>query len=261
MEQEHKGGARTCKHESLVKKAFKKVSERQTKSAESAAGMDPEQMSLGPRLPATCLVKQVGGHLESREAHGRGGRELTALKSAQHAVPCDGAKGPTVRRGASPPRWMLAGDAAHVQEPASTQSDFSSLDMSVDVGQQGRMDAAETSMCASECMMAETGASSTCSDAHASVALAQDAHDVLLGKLCNLRVADFPVDSNGLAMWPRADLPLGRRRSCKHSNKPAKRTCPESDSDSDSGDEELNEEGGFFWCVKQQRRIKKSRTS
>ena len=190
-------------------------------------------------------------------------RELTTLKSAQHAVPRDGAKGPlvpTVRRSATPPRWMFAGDAAHIQETASTQSDFSSLDMSVDVGRQGRMNAAETSMCASECMMAEAGASSTCDDAHASVAQAQDAHNVLLGKLCKLRVADFPVDSHGLAMWPRADLPLGCRRSCKHSSMPAKRTCPESDSDSDSGDGELNEEGEFFWCVEQQRQKKRSRS-
>ena len=131
-------------------------------------------------------------------------------------------------------------------QSASMQSDFSSLDMSIDLRQQSRMDAAETSMGAK---------ASTCGDAHATMALAQDANDILLGKSCKLRVADFPVDSNGLAMWPRAGVPLACR--AEPSCKPAKRACPESDSDSWS--DELNDEEDFVRC-EQQRKNKKSRT-
>jgi hypothetical protein len=119
--------------------------------------------------------------------------------------------------------------------------------MSMDIRRHGCTYEAETGMHASE-SMAEADAS-TCSDAHASadaaMEMAQDANDIVSSQFCTLRVADFPVDSNGLAMWPRADLPIAHR--ARRFSKPAKRVCPDSEesgSDCDH-DEEVNKEGEF----------------
>ena len=138
------------------------------------------------------------------------------------------------------------------------QSDFVSLDMSIGLRHHSSTEATESSMRTSK-STAEAGPS-TCSDDHPTMELAHDANDVLSvqlsGGLCKLRVADFPVDSNGLAMWPRDGfLPAARRAIPSY--KPAKRARTESESDSDSFDEEPKLEWEFLSL--EHRRSKKSK--
>ena len=137
-------------------------------------------------------------------------------------------------------------DAAHDfhrRAGPETQADFSALDLSSTrtayVGGRGtiRGDPAGTS-----------------AQGHETMALAQNASDALSGAFCKLHVGDFPVDKRGLAMWPRAELPVTRRRV----RSSGKRAWTDSEASDSSGSDREEVEGELLPGVRHAKRVKRT---